>query len=349
MPCKCCKGDKHPQPELSSTGFQRGMTKRIQHAASNEDRDGSLGHVEDETEQSISPTENTADIRRTDIPRTVLPDVNTACSTDENTEWNRAEKVGADHASQPGHVHQEALHMGYSLHDHDEVTQHRYPSHVTPEPLHAVEHIKGRRDGRAVWKLERPGAGPSTLKTWPLGPKLVLTGLIGLAQPQRQRRGAGRLHSMHVSTPAIIAGPSWSLSGCTLEIDWVHGSTALEYLEGEPSSSDVTRAVATEVGLMIDRIASGGFVHRDMKLSNIIIEDSGDQRQAWLIDTVDVRRSFSKPWAIYRMLERLDVELRTRRDRLVDGWSPVVRAALSSLGSVQRRAVLSRLRSHPRP
>ena len=239
--------------------------------------------------------------------------------------------------------------MGYSLHDHDEVTQRRYPSLVARDPLHAVEHIKGRRDGRAVWKLQRPGSGPSTLKTWPLGPKLVLTGLLGLAQPQRQRRGAKRLDSIQVPTPRIICGPSWSLSGCTLEIDWAHGSTALEYLEGADGDVDRTRAFATQVGLMIDRIAGGGFVHRDMKLSNIIIEDQGEQPRVWLIDTVDVRLSFSKPWAIYRMLERLDVELRSRRSLLADGWAPVLRAALSSLETSQRRAVLSRLRSHPRP
>ena len=209
-----------------------------------------------------------------------------------------------------------------------------------------MELIKGQRNGRAVWRVERPGGMVSTLKTWPTWSKCLLTFPLGIAQPQRQRRGADRLDRIGVLTPPIIAGPKVAGRLCTLELEWVEGRTALDHcVSGDPDEVGL-RMVAAQLGSNIALIAHAGYVHRDMKLSNIIIESKADGPQAWVIDTIGIRRCASKSTAIFRMVERLLVELGAHRNHLDAAWLPLLRAALKPMSKSIRQAVLVQLRAH---
>ena len=214
-------------------------------------------------------------------------------------------------------------------------------------PLDAMELIKGQRNGRAVWRIERPGGVVSTLKTWPLLSKCLLTLPLGIAQPQRQRRGSNRLNRIGVPTPPIIAGPRVAGGLCTLELEWVHGRTALEHCVAADLDSSAMKMLATQLGSHVAMIANAGYVHRDMKLSNIIIESSPEGPKAWIIDTIGIRRCTSKSMAVFRMLERLLTELGPDRTHLEVAWGPLLRAAIRPMSGPIRRAVLERLRSHP--
>ena len=209
-----------------------------------------------------------------------------------------------------------------------------------------MERLKGQGNGYAVWRVTSPGGGVTTLKSWPLLFKPLLTLPVGMAQAQRQARGARRLIDLGVPTPPIVSGPS--LAGLTvrLELQWVPGSTALEVLRSGELDPESLRAAASCMGTHVATIASGGFMHRDLKLSNVIIERAEDGVRPWIIDTVGVRRCASTSGAVYRMLERLLAEIRREGELVALVRPAVVRGALRPLSRPIRRAVCERLRAH---
>ncbi len=213
-------------------------------------------------------------------------------------------------------------------------------------PSHAIERLKGHGSGYAVWRVTHADGSVTTLKSWPLLLKPLLMLPVGMAQAQRQARGTRRLLAVGVPTPAVVSGPRCAGRTVQLELTWIDGCTALDLLRSGDIDVSTLRAAATRMGEIISRIAEGGFMHRDLKLSNIIIEQGEGGLQPWLIDTVGVRRCMSTSGAVYRMLERLQIEIR-REPGLADSLRmSVVRGAFKSLPRSTRRAVCRRLRSH---
>ncbi len=213
-------------------------------------------------------------------------------------------------------------------------------------PSHAMERLKGHGNGYAVWRLTHMDGTESTLKSWPLLFKSLLTLPVGMAQAQRQARGTRRLLAIDVPTPVVVSGPRCIGLTVQLELQWIDGCTALDMLRDGDIDVSVLRAAAVQLGGIISRIATGGFMHRDLKLSNIIIERGEDGLQPWLIDTVGVRRCMSTSGAVYRMLERVQAEIRNEPELVGPLRMAVVRAAFRSLPRSTRRAVCRRLRSH---
>ena len=214
------------------------------------------------------------------------------------------------------------------------------------QPSHAMERLKEHGNGYAVWRVTNADGEVTTLKSWPLLFKTLLTLPVGMAQPQRQARGTRRLQALGVPTPAIVSGPKRVGSTMQLELRWIEGRTGLELLRARDAEPTALLEAAERMGTMVATIAAGGFMHRDLKLSNIIVEQVDGGLHPWLIDTVGVRRCMSTSQAVYRMLERLLVEIRREPD-LVDRMRlPVVRGALRSLSRSTRRAVCALLRSH---
>jgi hypothetical protein len=56
---------------------------------------------------------------------------------------------------------------------------------------------------QSVWLIQRPGEQPRTLKSWPLTPLLLVKLALGIAQPQRQLRGARRVARAGIQTPEV--------------------------------------------------------------------------------------------------------------------------------------------------
>jgi hypothetical protein len=209
-----------------------------------------------------------------------------------------------------------------------------------------MERLKGHGNGYAVWRVTHADGAVTTLKSWPLLFKSLLTLPVGMAQAQRQARGTRRLQELGLPTPAIVSGPKRVHSTVQLELRWVEGRTGLELLRAGDVDPAALRDAAERMGAMVATIATGGFMHRDLKLSNIIVEQVDGGLQPWIIDTVGVRRCMSTSGSVYRMLERLLVEIACEPD-LVDRMRlPVVRGALRPLPRSTRRAVCGLLRSH---
>ena len=70
-----------------------------------------------------------------------------------------------------------------------------------------MERLKGHGNGYAVWRVTHADGSVTTLKSWPLLFKSLLTLPVGMAQSQRQARGTRRLQELGLPTPAIVSGP----------------------------------------------------------------------------------------------------------------------------------------------
>ena len=131
-----------------------------------------------------------------------------------------------------------------------------------------------------------------------------------------------------------------------LEMPFIEGHTALDQLQEAwpPDAMDL----AGKLGRITGELAAAGLRHRDLKLSNVVVEDRS--RDIWLIDPVGVvpDKDFVKSLAC--MLERLDVEIRIGFTGNVPQLSSLrrvtLRAAIRSLERDHRRAVLQQLRAH---
>ena len=105
--------------------------------------------------------------------------------------------------------------------------------------------------------------------------------------------------------------------------------------------------MANRLGEAVSILAHAGLRHRDLKLSNIVVQpESG---RIWFIDPVGVVGDQSRVTSIVCMLDRLDVEMRDGLVPRPPGASVVViRSAIRGLSRDDRRAVLKQLRTrHP--
>jgi hypothetical protein len=238
-----------------------------------------------------------------------------------------------------------------------------YPPPVSIPPAHAVRRLKdaGRQ---SVWLVHRPGEQPRTLKTWPLTPLLLVKLALGIAQPQRQIRGARRLARAGIPTAEVCClriawgrprpgGPrkqrGHGRPQVEIELGWVEGGSAWDLVSSESLSVSDRRRASAAVGRAVARLIEAGLFNRDVKLSNLIVGSTGRRPEVWLIDTVDIRRLRRPAVEIARMLERLAVQ--PARAGIVltpPAWIPAMRHALRGLRGPTRRAVVRRLQAHRR-
>jgi hypothetical protein len=222
---------------------------------------------------------------------------------------------------------------------------------VSSPPAHALRRLKeaGRQ---SVWLIHRPGEQPRTLKSWPLTPLLLAKLALGIAQPQRQLRGARRAARAGIMTAEVCG---WRIcwrrprAWMELELTWVPGRCAIDLaVEGGPDGSQ--RRASAAVGCVVARLVEGGLFNRDLKLSNLIVDGGEGATAVWMIDTVGIRRLRRPAVEIARMLERLAVQPAERGIVLSPPmWVPAMRRALAGLPAVTRRAVVRRLKEHRRP
>ena len=219
-------------------------------------------------------------------------------------------------------------------------------------PAHAVKCLKSA-GLNSVWLIHRPGEGPRTLKAWPVTIELLFKIVLGIAQPQRQIRGAKQLARAAVD-PATVCG-SWRLvrrdrrSFIQLELDYVPGPSALEALREGNLSEVERRRAATAVGRIVAKLAVAGLFHRDLTLTNLIVKETSEPAQICVVDTVGVRRIRRPVPEIARMLERLVVQPDFNRipvPRMV--WMPLLLAAMRPLAPTTRQAVFRTLKRHRR-
>ncbi len=219
-------------------------------------------------------------------------------------------------------------------------------------PAHAVKCLKSA-GLNSVWLIHRPGEEPRTLKTWPVTIELLFKIVLGIAQPQRQIRGAKWLARAAVD-PATVCG-SWRFvrrdrrSFIQLELDYVPGPSALEALREQNLSQAERRWAAAAVGRIVAKLAVAGLFHRDLTLTNLIVKEASEPAQIHVVDTVGVRRIRRPVPEIARMLQRLAVQPDFNHipvPRTV--WMPLLLAAMRPLAPTTRQAFLRTLKRHRR-
>ncbi len=159
--------------------------------------------------------------------------------------------------------------------------------------------------------------------------------LFGLHPAQRERRANRKLARGGLSVVPIVAhGAQRAGLGCRLWLITPMAGRSLETLLHDGSlQGGSRRSTSRAVGALAGRLIAGGWFFRDLKTSNIVMDQEG---QPSLIDVGSVRRLRSKKQAL-RMLAMLDHTARrdgaTATDRL-RGLSGVL-AQAGGLGTIK--------------
>ena len=196
--------------------------------------------------------------------------------------------------------------------------------------------------------MQRAGRAPCVLKAWPLHPLLALKLLLGISQPQRQRRGTIRTGEARVLTPKILRGPRVTRRGLLpvveLELAYVPGEPALEMLRRDGSTESQQAILGRACGEIVGLYAAARLFHRDLKLSNLIVDPDGET--VWVVDTVGVRRMRRPASEVARMLERMWVEAGELQIKVAPAvQAAVLHAALMKLPRKMRHSVVGELRA----
>lgn len=215
---------------------------------------------------------------------------------------------------------------------------------MASSPSDASECLK-RDAGRTVHLVRSPGAPARLRKTWPLNPWMLLKVLFGIAQSQRQVRGAKRIRAAGVRTPDVTQGTRLHLRPLcvSIELNFAEGTSALDLLKAGVSI-ERQRMLGRAIGAIVPTLANARLFNRDLKLSNIIVDESDI---VWMIDPVGVRLQRDRVEEITRMVHRLASEpVNLNVAMLRAGVLAVLRSALRPLAASERREVLRRLREH---
>jgi tRNA A-37 threonylcarbamoyl transferase component Bud32 len=221
-------------------------------------------------------------------------------------------------------------------------------------PPHAVRCLKP--DGlRSVWLVQRPGTGPRTLKGWPLTLGLLLKLALGIAQPQRQIRGTRLLRRAEIATPACAGSWRFARRGSRLlvelELEHAPGLSLHHLLADSCAVAGLPGAhrehLARTLGATVAKIAAARLFHRDMKLTNLIVDCADTPPSLAVIDAVGVRGSRRPVVERARMLRSL---ARSMEHEAVAGKVEprlrimAAREALRGLERRSRRTVMCLLR-----
>ena len=207
--------------------------------------------------------------------------------------------------------------------------------------------------GHGVWLLRCPGELSRTLKVWSLGPWTLVKLVLGIAQPQRQVRGTRRLLEAGIPTPRCLGRLRVGLHRrrpvISLELEYAPGRTAWELVAREPGPQGpddrLLLACARRLGELVARLAAAGIFHRDIKLTNVVVDTAPPEPAVSVIDTVGVRKMRRPGVEVERMLERFAIQpvvvaLHLSRSLRLS----VVHNALRPLPGSVRREVIERLR-----
>ena len=214
--------------------------------------------------------------------------------------------------------------------------------------MHAESNIQILKEnqGSTVWVEQGDDGRACTIKAWSLSPWFALKCLLGISQPWRHWRGGRRLRRQNLASPEVLSvGLGWRGAWPVLKIrmPFIIGSTAAEQISESPSS--VGHDIAARLGEAVSILAHAGLRHRDLKLSNIVLQR--DSNEIWFIDPVGVMRDRNLVASIVCMLDRLEVEIRDGLVPRPTGATVVVlRSSIRGLGREDRRAVLQQLRTH---
>ena len=223
------------------------------------------------------------------------------------------------------------------------------------QPSRAVRCLKAE-GGREVWLVSPAGgeAGPEVLKRWTLTPALAVKLLMGIAQPQRQVRGARRLARAGIPTPAIRG--RWRLTraggraAIEIRMALAEGRSPLALADEGGAPPAAARAVAGALGRLVAAMTAAGLFNRDLKLENLIVDERADPPVVWVIDPVGVRPMRRPAEQCARMLERLAVQ-HADAGRPIGHWAvmAVLAAALRPMRRRLRRRTMAHLRTLRRP
>ncbi len=195
--------------------------------------------------------------------------------------------------------------------------------------------------------------------------------VLGRAQVQRQIAGTRVLQRLGIQTPPCRrrwrmsrSEEGWQIS---LELEYIPGCTALDFLRHAQLTPEVWRLLGHQVGRIVRKVAEAGYKHRDLKLSNFVISpengispddemvseadnlDRVIQAQSWTIwvlDQVGVRRVLKRDAACIRMLDRLLVEPEEHAIPIPRAaWVAVLRELFTNLPRNRRRALFQQLRA----
>lgn len=219
---------------------------------------------------------------------------------------------------------------------------------VSAEPAHAVRCLKSHQ-GHSVWLTHPPGSALRTRKVWPISLWILLKCVFGIAQPQRQVRGAKRLRAAGLATPAILQPLRIDFRSRILSLELAHaeGQTALQALLDGQLSVQQMMACAAAIGALVPRIADAKLFNRDLKLSNLIVFEEDDGWLVWLIDPVGVRLQRNRTEELTRMLHRLASEPEVMSIAIPGAVRvALMHSALTPMSRAERREVLRRLREH---
>ena len=124
--------------------------------------------------------------------------------------------------------------------------------------------------------------------------KLWLYHLLRLSPAWRECRAAARLQALNlranIPRPPVNVGPPWRFEQ-TLVLPYVAGLNLHHWLK-QHTKPDARRPVLEAVGCQIGRLTAAGWINRDLKPSNLIIDEACESQSAEpvMIDPMGLRR-----------------------------------------------------------
>ena len=224
-------------------------------------------------------------------------------------------------------------------------------AHNVPNPPHYTIRCLKDAGPSSLWLIHRPSQELRTLKRWLFTPALMAKFILGISQPQRQVRGANRAINAGIDAAYITGNPKFvwkdGVPNIEMELNYIEGCSVLDALRTNALTEKELRNASRSLGQIVAKLAVAGLFHRDMTLSNIIIEKGSDPLALHLIDTVGIRRIRRSIPEYARMLERLAVQPAFEKIDIPSTiWMPLLLEALRPLAPHNRRGVLRWLKEH---
>lgn len=190
-----------------------------------------------------------------------------------------------------------------------------------------------KRDGRrGVFLVRTPDGLREVVKRWPATPWELVKLSLGIAQAQRQLRGARRLMTAGVATPRPRGGVRLTTLGgwcAEIRLEWVEGEPLLDRVRGAGSGADTVELarLGAAMGELLGRLRAAGLFHRDGKLSNFIVRPTGE---IVAIDPVGVRRARHREDELARSMHSLACELSDAERAVAAAFLEAARLRLAS-------------------
>lgn len=160
-------------------------------------------------------------------------------------------------------------------------------------------------------------------------------GFLGTRRARHELEVAQRLRQRgaEVSEPVLAATRRrGALFEAIIATVYIENSLDLEGYARETSSPGQQRQVAATLGRCLRRFHDVGGTHPDLHAGNLMIENSGEDARAWIIDLdrarvrdrVSPRRRMREIMRLHRSLEKRGLKEGLGRDRLAAFWAAYV-------------------------